>query len=189
MDCKRIICIVALLFSCGVISVDNLDFLDLELDGVLGGLVFVILDGVADVEPLAGMDVVEEVGLVEGDAVEDLAGGVIHQFELDMFELSADKLGGAEVHHVAGAEYRFVVARTEWVETAQGGDEFRSDFRECQQGVDFVGGLELGGEDVCRHILLETAGEFGDVLLLEGETDGVGMAAEVLQQVAGGVHG
>lgn len=103
----------------------------------------VVLDGVADVEAFAGVDVGEEMGFVEGDAVEDLAGGVIHQFELDMFELSADKLGGAEVHHVAGAEHRFVVARAEWVETAQGGDEFRGYFRECQQGVDFIGGLEL----------------------------------------------
>lgn len=82
-------------------SVDNRDFLDLELDGVLGRLVLVVLDGVADVEPLAGMDGLEEVGLVEGDAVEDLSGGVVDKFELDVLELSAHQFGGAEVHHVA----------------------------------------------------------------------------------------
>lgn len=121
----------------------DFNFLDLELDGVLGGLVFVVLDGVADVEPLAGVDGLEEVGLVEGDAVEDLPGGVVDQFELYVFELSAYQLGCAEVHHIARAEYRLGVAGAEWVEAAESGDELGGYLGECQQGVDFIGWFEL----------------------------------------------
>ena len=50
----------------------------------MGGLVLVVLYGVADVETASGMDCVEEMGLAEGYPVEYLAGSVVDKFELDM---------------------------------------------------------------------------------------------------------
>ena len=106
-----------------------------------------------------------------------------------MLKLAPHKFGGAEIDHIAGAEHRFVVARPERIETPESGDQFGSDFTESEIGVDFVGGFELRGENVGRHIFFKAACEFGDILLFERQPHGIGVTAEILEQIACGING
>ena len=55
---------------------------------------------------------------------------------------------------------------------------------EIDHGIDVECGLSLFGEDMLVDIFLEAPSEFRDVLNLHGETDGISMSAEILQQVA-----
>lgn len=66
------------------VALTELDFLYLELNGTVGTLVLVVLNGEADVEGAPGVYFVEKFSLVEGDAVEYLARGVVDQFEFDV---------------------------------------------------------------------------------------------------------
>ena len=62
------------------------------------------------------MDVFEILAHVEGYAVEHLARGIVHYFELDMLELVAYKTARAEVSDTARAEHRLLVAGAKRVE-------------------------------------------------------------------------
>ena len=79
----------------------------------------VLLNGVADAEWLAGMDVIEKMGAVEHDTVHYLAAGVIDQLKLYMLIVAPHECASAEIHHTPRAEYRFVVSGSERVELAQ----------------------------------------------------------------------
>ena len=164
--------------------------LDHELDGVESALVVLgQLDGVDDVHGLVGVDVLEVGGHVECDGVEHAGGGVVFELELDMLQVLAHELGGAEVEDAAGHEDWLLVAGAEGVELLEQGQELGGDVGEGYAGVDDGLGGELVGTDVLCHVFLEAAGELGDVLFAQGEADGVGVSAEVLQQVADGVDG
>ena len=147
-------------------------------------MVAVLLDGVADVERAAGVYVLEVGGHVECDAVDDAAGGVVDELELNVLEVAAHELACAEVLHASGAEGWLAVARAEGVEESEDGDEFGRDVGEGEECVDVDLRCELLGEDVGGDILLEPAREFGNVLLAQREAHGVGVAAEVFEEVA-----
>ncbi len=81
-----------------------------------GIVVLVLLDCEADIERLSGMNIIEVLGGIERYAVEYLSGGVVDEFELYVFELSAYELACAEIQHVSCAEHRFLVSRSERIE-------------------------------------------------------------------------
>ncbi len=151
----------------------------------MGCLALVFLDGVADVKRLAGVDVGEVGGRVEGDAVVDFARGVVDHFEFDVLALLANEFAGAEVLDTEGAEHRFGVARSVGVELAQQREKLGRYLAECQIGVDVVLGRELVGAYVGPDIFLKPACELGDVFFLEREAYRIGVSAEVFEQVAG----
>ena len=165
------------------------DLLDEQLERRGGVAVLVLLDGVADVEWRAGADVLEVRRHVEGYAVDYLAACVVHELQLYVLQILAHKLACAEVLHAHGAERGLLVAGAEGVEQAQRRHEFRRYLREVDYGVDVDLRGELLRQDVGRHVLLEAAGELVDVLHLHRQAHGVGVAAEVLQEVAHGVDG
>ena len=119
--------------------------------------------------------------------VDDLAGGVVDQLELDVLEVLTHQHACAEVFYTAGAEGGLLVARAEGVEKAECGDEFGRDLGEVEEGIDVDDGCLLLGEDVTRHVVLESASELGNVLLAQGEAYGVGVSTEVFEQIAHGV--
>ena len=60
---------------------------------------------------------------------------------------------------------------------------------EVELHVDVQRLLRLLGHDVGSHVLLKAPAELGYVLLLQRQSDGVGVAAKVLQQVAARLYG
>ena len=98
-------------------------------------------------------------------------------------------LNAMPFHDIAGAEYRLVVARTEGIEFAQSADECGGDLRESDESVDVEQRLQLFGADVLGHVFFESARELRNVFLFQRQPHGIGVASEVLEEIAGGVDG
>ena len=77
---------------------------------------FVLLDSVANVERLSGMNMLEMFGEVERNSVEHFARCFVDKFEFYMFQVLTDEFACAEVRNIACAENGFLIARSEWVE-------------------------------------------------------------------------
>ena len=60
--------------------------------------------------------------------------------------------------------------------------QFLVDILEVDDGIDVERGLRLFRQDMFVDIFLETATEFGDILDLQRQADGIGMTAEVLNR-------
>ena len=105
-----------------------------------------------------------------------------------MFVFLAHEPARAIVGHVPGAENGLLVTGSEGVELLEQREELGGDFVEVDFGVDVDLGFHLFGQDVFGHMLLEAGGKLLDVLLLHREPHGVGVAAEVLEQVAARLH-
>lgn len=113
-----------------------LDVLDAELEGGVAAVV-VLDDGVADVERVAGLDVVVEFGHVEGDGgdlVERLF--LVDEIQFHVDTAGTDLAAVASVRDVLGQEDRVGVAGAERLELLQETEKFRSDLAELQLGVD-----------------------------------------------------
>ena len=149
----------------------------------------VVLDGVADVEGLGGVDVREVFGHIECNTVEDFSACVVHEFELDVLKVASNKFACAEIHYSACAEYGFGIARSEGVEASEGVDKRWCNLRKCDVGVNVKLGFKLIGLYVGGYIFLESADEFRDVFLFQREPDGVWVTTEVFKEVASGVNG
>ena len=150
-------------------------------------MVFVLLDGIADVDGLMGMDMLEVCSRIECDGGNHPACAVVFEFELYVLEVLAYEFRSAEVEDVSCAEDRFLIARSEWIEFLQPCHEVRSDVGKCDVGVDVELRAKLIGLNVFGYIFLKQPAEFLYVLFLERESDGISVAAEILQEVAGGV--
>lgn len=105
----------------------------------------VFLNGIADIEWLARMDVLEVLGHIEGDAIYNTPGGIIDQFELDVLKIATNEATRSEILHATGAECWDTVARAEWSEEAQGRHKLRGNFREGKECIDIDLGRELLG--------------------------------------------
>ena len=151
--------------------------------------VFVLFDGVADVEGFARLDVVEILLHIERNAVDNRPRRVVDEFEFDVLEVFAHEFAGAEVHNVASTEYRLLVAGPERGELVQASQKFGSNFFELHVCVDVDLGSQLVWRDCFRHIILKSAGKFGNVFLFHRKSDGIGVSAEVFEQVASGFDG
>lgn len=168
-------------------AVGRADVLDLKLNFV--ALVGVLLDGVADVEGVFGLDETGLGTLAEGDAVHHVAALVVDELELDVLLFAADDFTGAVVEHVEGAEYGLGILGTEGVEALEVVVEFVGDVAEIEPAVDVDHGTGLLGQDVAGDVFLETAGEFLDVFDFHGKTGRIGVAPEILEQVAAAFDG
>ena len=125
----------------------------------------------------------------EGDAVEHVARLRVDEFQLDMLLLTAYHLRCAVVVDITGAEDGLGIigsVRSEFLQVVM---QFLVDILEVDDGIDVEGGLRLLRQDMLIDIFLETATELGYVLNLQREADGIGMTAEVLQQVAAVLYG
>ena len=67
--------------------------------------------------------------------------------------------------------------------------QFLRDILEIDDRIDIEGCLRLFGQDMFGDIFLETATELRDILNLQGEAYGIGMTAEVLEQIATALDG
>ena len=143
-----------------------MDFLDEELHvGFAATAVF--FDGVADVEWLTGMDMVEVFCHIEGDAVDDASRCVIDKFEFDMLEFAAYEFASAVVAYVSGAENGLLVAWSERIEFAEQVEESWIYLVECNVGVNVDLRAHLLRQDVSGHKCFEAAAEFGNVLFAQ----------------------
>ena len=149
----------------------------------------VVFDGVADVEGALRLDVAGLCALAEGDAVHDVARLVVDEFELDVFLSAPDHLARAVVIDALCAEDGFRVARPEGGEAFELAVEARGDVLEVDDGVDVEAGAGLLAMDVGGHELLEASRELGHVLHLHRQAGGIGVSAEVLEQVGAALHG
>lgn len=72
-----------------------------QLNGI--GIVrsFSLFYGVAYVNRLVRMDMLEILRHIEGDRIYHMAGAVVFKFQLDMLHIFAHELTGAEIKHVA----------------------------------------------------------------------------------------
>ena len=77
---------------------------------------FAFFNGIAYVERLTRVYMVEIAAEVEGNAIEHLARSVVDQFEFDVFQMFANQFAGAVIYYAACAEYRFRIARSESIE-------------------------------------------------------------------------
>ena len=108
---------------------------DAEL-GVGGATIVVFYDGVADIDRVAGLDVVEEVGHVEGDGGDVVIRmRLLDEFEFEVAAFCTYLAAHAVVIHIFRQEYRSAVARAERLELLEDAEELRCDLGEVQAGV------------------------------------------------------
>ena len=179
---KYLLILITLHTHYSLFTLRGLNIFNLQLD--LSALVDVVLDGIDDIERTFRLDIACRTALAEGNTIEYVARLGVDQFELDMLLLATHYLRGAVVVHITCAEQWLGVVGTMRGKLLQVVVQFLGDLLEVDHGIDIEGSLCLFGLDMFHHVLLETAAELGDILDLHGETDGIGMAAEVLQQVA-----
>ena len=106
-----------------------------------------------------------------------------------MYAPGADLAGVAVVVDVLREEKGVVVARPEGLELLEYAEEFRGDAREIELGVDRNHGRKHILRDLAVHERIDAAAELGEVLLLEGESGGIYMAAEILEEVGAAFDG
>ena len=149
----------------------------------------VLLDGIADINRLMGMYMFKIRSHIESYGIDDAARAVVLQLKLDMLHILAYNLRCAEIKDIACHEYRLLVAGAEWIEFTQHCCKFRSNLCESDFCVNLNLGLQLIGKDVGRDIFFELAREFSHIVLLECQSDCVGVAAEVFKQMTRGIDG
>ena len=106
-----------------------------------------------------------------------------------MLLLSAHHLGGAVVVDVAGAEQGLGVVRAVGRKLLQVVVHLLGDVLEVNHLLNVEHGLSLFGQDVLVDILLETATELGNVLDGQRQTDSIGVATKVFENVTARLHG
>ena len=106
-----------------------------------------------------------------------------------MLLLAAHHLRGAVVVDITGAEERFGIIGTVRCKLLQVVVQFLCDILEVDDCIDIEGCFRLLGQDMFGDIFLETATELRDILDFQGETNGIGMTAEVLEQIATALDG
>src|SRR3712207_746094 len=159
----------------------------LQLHGV--ALEYVVFDGVGNVERALRLDVSCRCTLPEGDAVDDVARPRVDEFELDVLLLAPHHLACAVVVHACGAEQRLLVAWSEGCKFLQVVMQFLRYFLEVDARIDSEVGLGLLGLYVFFDVSLEPSAELWNVIPSQRESCGIGMAAEVEQQVATALDG
>ena len=144
----------------------------------------VFLDGVTDVERTLGLDVTGLRTLSESDAVHDIVGFIVYQFQLDVFLFTSYHLAGTIIVYMVRTEYRFVVVRPKRIESLQVRMEFWSDITEIYFSIDVDDRTSLFRQDVVGYIFLESAGEFFHIFRFHRQAGSIGMSTEVFQQIA-----
>ena len=113
------------------------------------------------------MDMVEQLCAVEHYSVHYLSACRVYKVKFDVLAVAADEFRCAEISDIPCAEDRFIVAQAEGIELFEKTEKLRSDFRECQIGVNVELRGELVGANVVADKLLEAPGEFRDILFLD----------------------
>ena len=106
-----------------------------------------------------------------------------------MYAPGADLAGVTVVVNVFREEQGVVVARPEGLELLEYAEEFRGDAREIELGVDRNHGRKHILRDLAVHERIDAAAELCEVLLLEGESCGIYMAAEILEKIGAALDG
>ena len=98
--------------------------------------VIVLDDGVADIDWIAGLDMVEIVGHIKGYGRYMMVRmRLLNELKLKMTAFSTHLASHAVVIYVIGTEDRSRISRSERLELLEDTKEFRRDLREIQQPV------------------------------------------------------
>ena len=157
------------------------DVLEAELDGG-GAAVEILHDGVADVDGVAGLDVVVVIGHIEADGG-NLAVRLafLHEVQLQVHTAGAHLAAVTGIVHIFREENRVAVAGAERLELLEDTGELGGNLREIQAGVDLHHGRAFFAGDVAGHKTVHPLAESFQVLFLQGKTGGIHVSAEVLQ--------
>jgi hypothetical protein len=161
----------------------------LYLQLYLAVLVRVVLEGIADVERLFGLDVFGLTALTERYAVKYSVGLVVDKFKLDMLLTTTYDLTGTVVADIAGAEYGLGVVGAMRRKLLHIGEELAVYLLELKFGIYLDNGSCLLGQYVVGNELFETLCKGLDVLYFQREAGCIGVATEVVEQVAATLHG
>ena len=156
---------------------------DTELDVRVAAIV-VLHNGIAYIERIAGLDMVEEIRHVEGDGRNLMIWLVfLKEVQLDVYTAGAYLAGIADVIHALCEEERIVVPGTERLELFEYTEELWSDAGEIKSRVyDDHRGEHLFC-DLPTDKSVYTLAEFVEVLLLECKTRSIDVSSEILQQI------
>ena len=140
----------------------------------------VLLDGIADVEWLAGLDVLKEAGHTEGNTIHDAFAAVIDHLELDVLIVAANEFACSEIQHIARDEDRLLILRPKGVELLHATQEVTVDVFEHEFAIDVHRGRNLFVMDMLFDIFGQAATELTDVLNLHRQADSIGVPTKVL---------
>ena len=150
-----------------------MDVFDAELD-VRDAAVVVLDYRVADVDRVSISDVLEMLGLVEGDGRQMVIRlGFLDKLQLQMPCICAHTAAIAIVVDILGQENRRSVARAERLELLQYPDELGRHGVEIQDGININDRGEHFRGDLVSDEFLYSAAEFRKVLLLQGQPGGI----------------
>ena len=124
----------------------------------------VFFDGVADVEWLALLNIVEIFRHIKANAIHNLIALTIYQLKLDMLHFATNNFAGTEIKHITSEEHWFCVVGTEWVEQAQRFEQFRINLVEIELTIQIDLRRNLLKFDMRLHVFGEAATEFPDIL-------------------------
>ena len=149
----------------------------------------VFLDVIDDVEGTLRLDVAGLRALSEGDAVHDVAALRVHELQLDVLLVAPHDLAGAVVIDLPCAEEGLRVVGSVGGEALDVGSHAAVDVAEVDVGIDVEYGVDLLGLYVLLDVLLEAVAEGRYVLCRHAQARGVGVTAEVLEQVCTALDG
>ena len=139
----------------------------------------VLLDGIADIERLACLDVVIESGHAKGDAIHDALAAVIDHFKLDVLIVASNEFACPEVQHIACDEDWLVILRTEGIELFHAPQEVAVDIFEHEFAVDVHRWRHLFVMDMLLDIFGQPSTKFADVLDLHRQAYCISVPAEI----------
>ena len=147
------------------------------------------LNRIADVDGLACLECIVELCQAEGNRIIHLITLLVLQVELDVLHLLAHDLARTGISDIARDEHRLAVAGTIGIEHAQVAQQCTVDVAELDLAINIHCRGNLLVLNMFLDILGETPAELGNVLLLDGQSHGVGVAAKGLQQVTTRLYG
>ena len=104
--------------------------------GVCRSPVVVLHDGIAYIDGISGLDMVEEISHIECNGRDVMVRmRFLDKFKLEMASLGTDLSSVTVVIYIIGKEHRGIVSRSERLELLQDTEELRSDLREVQSCV------------------------------------------------------
>ena len=126
----------------------------------------VFFDSVANIKRLPFLDLLEIFRHIESDAIEHTSGAVVNNFQFYMLKVFPDEFACAVIMYPSGAENRFWISGTEWIEPAQASDEVVVDVFKLEVRVDGDSRGELVGKYCLGDILLKSLAKLRNILLL-----------------------
>ena len=114
---------------------------------------------------------------------------MICHLQLDMPESFSHKLTVARIIHIVGEKDRILIFRAKRVEQSKPLNEGGRDLRERYLGIDGNLGQHHPGLYAVERKYIEAVGKFFEMFFPQCQSGGIGMSAEVFQNVAARLNG